>query len=260
MNIYLKQADFEFASQESAKLSYFMLMSLFPLIYLIIIVLGFFGQNNINLFSKLDFVLPQSTYNLIIDFINSIPKGTISTIGLSLLFLLWSGSKGISSYINLINLKFRKTKPIGIENRMAAIIYIFMLVFIILLDSIITQYINLYIDLVKVYFPSFSNKIAILLFSKSIINTIFLFIFILYLNYKALDFKINKLLVGSTLSTVFLLIIKFIFSNFNQYLLKLSIVYGSLTTIFIFIFWLYLANYSILIGIMINDIKNGKTT
>ena len=87
---------------------------------------------------------------------------------------------------------------------------------------------------------------------------IFSFFVILYKFGPRVRLKLKNVLLGSAFVTVFWYVLSYGLSIYLKYFKGFSLMYGSLTTIFLFMIWVYYLTYAILIGAEINSYFKDK--
>ena len=241
----------------SAQFSYYIILGIFPFIFLFVIFLGYYSNLLFETLYDIKHLIPTEIYNLFLSLItDSVSNYKTQYFSASIIVLLWSASSGSVGIIKGINKAFDYDKK---KN------YLFMKTFgllftlalmisfqIVLVFIVIGKYI---IDI----FITIVNLPNILVFIISIVRYAFpiiLLIVMLSLVYKFIpDKKIKFITVlpGALIATLGCLISSIGFSIYvNIRSTFYNNIYGNLSGIFILLLWIYMTSYIFLLGNEIN--------
>ena len=224
--------------------AFFIFLSIFPLINIILMLTPFLPFTQEELLDQLIRIFPSDLSGYVRDLIEDIfsnghPTFTIVAIVTG----LWSASKGIMAIRNGLNEVCRKrVKTNFILERGISALYtgvflllIFVVIFVVLFGKQVAE------QLAENY-PNMVHLINFFLSIKEIISFLLIFLLIL-LMYTALPAK--KLLmryqvVGAGVCAIAWLLTSWGFSYYVSFSMKKSYMYGSLSTIIMFLLWLYI--------------------
>jgi len=224
--------------------AFFIFLSIFPLINIILMLTPFLPFTQEELLDQLIRIFPSDLSGYVRDllqdiFSNGHPTFTIVAIVTG----LWSASKGIMAIRNGLNEICRKrvNNNFFLERGISALytggflLLIFAVVFVVLFGKQVGEH------FVENY-PETEHLIGFFLSTKEIISFLLIFLLIL-LMYTALPAK--KLLmryqvIGAGICALAWLLLSWGFSYYVSFSMKKSYMYGSLSTIIMFLLWLYI--------------------
>ena len=259
MRSFLLQLKKDRVSEYSAESAFFIILSIIPFVLVFMSLIQYINLDKETIIGIAIEIIPNVFQEFSLNIIEEIYSKTITTLSISILFTIWSASKGIFAITKGINDIYGVNEKNYIFGKIKAflctILFMFllivMLVFIVLWNNV---------------FIFIKPKISIELFSKwvpvfkiccvaIIIFTMFL-LFYKYIPNCKLNFK-NQI-VGSLFVTIFWYILSYGFSLYIQVYSGFSILYGSLTTIILFMIWTYCLIYITFIGAEINVLLKSK--
>lgn len=237
------------------QLSFFLLLSLIPIILIIGVIASFFSISTDNIINLINNSLPADTSSLIIPLLTG--RGLDYSIILLIISALLLVSKGTRSIMRvastLYGVKDKNTIREIFKSFILAIILTLLLTFIIII-------------------PVLSGKILGLLHNFKVIsshtdNLIFIYnllkwpitIFIIFINIKIIykvspNKKISSTSVnkGAVFTTILWTISTYLYSFYVTYLSKYNIFYGGASNIIVLMLWIYLISYIFVLGMSIN--------
>ena len=246
-----------------AGLAFFLILSIFPFLIALINIVNFLDIINVDNILNLMQYFPNSVKEIVKNFFIELNiTSSTELLSISVLAGLFSASSAINKLIKFINNSY------GFEdnrnfffNRVLAIIFTLLFIFMILLLIIFYKFISIFhIDSKIIYF--------LWIIANSLIPLIYLF-----LTFSAVyrfapcppkndKIKYKTVIPGSLFSTFAVIIATVIFAFYVNNFGKYSITYGSLGGIIVFLIWLFLLSTLILIGAEINivlySIKKGN--
>ncbi len=237
------------------QLSFFLLLSLIPMILLIGVISSYFSISINNIINFVNVTFPADTSKLIIPLLSG--KGLDYNIVILLISALLLVSKGTRSIIVAASniYKVEEVDPIKdfIKSVIIAIVLVLLVFFIIVI-------------------PVFGSRI--LIFIQSIMNVSFITdrlikiynmlkwpitIFIIFFNLKLIyTIAPNKLIKSSTVNkgalftTLIWTITTFLYSFYMTHISSYNIFYGGASSIIILMLWIYLISYIFVLGMSIN--------
>jgi membrane protein len=246
----------------AAKLAYFFLLSLFPLLLFLVMILGLLMSDSSEIQTRfLEYfktVLPSSAHDLIKSSLGEINKGANSTAAsFAVIFTWWSATQGMLAIIDSLNraYKVEESRPFwkkfGVASGLTLVLLVLNFVTLVLLTyggaysqqilewigfgglgswvwtilhwSLLLFFVLLAFNLIYRYAPNIKDKGP--WFTPGMILGVFLWIMV------SVGFQIYL-------------------SEFNRY----TVVYGSIGAVIILMLWLYLSGISLLLGGLCNSI------
>ncbi len=195
---------------------------------------------------------------LVKSIINSSSVSTLSTI--TLIFALWSASKGVSKIILAINVAYGLEDDHSmIKNKIFGFLYTFILIFILIFLFLLRIYsngiLNLIENVLQLVNSSFSlEKFTWLINLVSGILPPIILILGLSLLYKcapynnSIKISFKDAFVGSISTTIMITITSFAYSFFLNNMSNMSVIYGALAGIIALLVWMLLFSLTIILG------------
>lgn len=245
-------------SAMATKLTFYIVLSSFPLTIVILEILRITKVTNTDLFFDLTEFVPDPVMNFIQFIFSDVTVNNSSTIlPFAILIALWSSSRGINALIQSLNRAYRvKEKRNFIVIRLMAFVYTIAF----LLVLIITGALIIFGNRIYQFVIAFVVEPSYLEISVDIIRYAFsILLSIIFFNglYNVVPIKGNKFmsaLPGTIVATVGWIGISALFSIYVNLSTSLSYMYGSLTDIIIVLLWLYTCSIVIIIGGEVNAI------
>ena len=246
------------ASGLSAQLSYYFMLSLFPMLLFLLSIVPVIGVEQSTIRDMIKEHVPPDyagQVSSIIGDIMSNASGSILSVGLIL--ALWSASNGMTAIMNSFNVAYDVE-----DSRNFIVSKLFSVLFTLAMIIVLP---------IALILPTFGEQIGSLLFGplglgdqiKWIFNLvrvvlpliiIFIAFMVLYTLAPNVKIKMKSVIPGAIFATIVFLGGSFLFgiyiSNFANY----SKTYGSIAGIIILMLWLYITGFIIIIGAEINAI------
>lgn len=241
----------------SAQLSYYLILSFFPFLIFVISSIGYLNLDSSEIIYGLKLIFPETVHNLVISTINQIVNVRNNELfWLSLVGALVSASTGFRGTIKAIN------KSYGVrENRFFPLVWLISIISTVALAAAI-----IFTLILLIFGKSIGNFIYINLGLSDIFleywNKLRLFVPIISIIFSiACIYKFapayrprwKQVYIGAVVSTIGWLIISFIFSKIITIQNSFSMLYGSLSSIFALIVWLYLTSFIFILGMEVNS-------
>ncbi|MHD0397332.1 YihY/virulence factor BrkB family protein [Staphylococcus simulans] len=248
----------------AAQLSYYFMLSLFPMLLFLLSLLPLFRIDRNKIIDIIAKNAPASTADLLTGIIEDITKnasGSILSVGLIL--ALWSASNGMTALMNAFNVAYDVE-----DGRNGIVMKLVSVLFTVIMGAVF---------IAALILPVFGQQIGHLLFGPlgldsqvkwvfSILRFLlpFIVIFLLFTTLYALapNIKITfkSVVPGALFASVVWILgtaaFGFYVSNFANY----SKTYGSIGGIIVLMLWLYITGLIIIIGAEINAIINQRRT
>ncbi|MBM7542102.1 YihY/virulence factor BrkB family protein [Amphibacillus cookii] len=240
----------------SAQLSYFFLLSLFPLLIFLVTLLGYLPIDYQEIMNMMRTYIPSDSMTLIENSLDQVVQSSSGgLLSLGIIGTLWSASNGINAIMRALN------KAYGVEEnrsfifgRLIAIsllISVLILIVVALLLPVFGRMIGLYIFS---FFGASEEFIEIWNTLRWVISSSVFFIVFLYLYRLAPNTKvyIKDTLFGALFATLGWQVSSFGFSFYVNTMGDYSATYGSLGGVIVMMIWFYISGIIIITGGEIN--------
>lgn len=240
----------------SAQLAYFFLLSLFPLLIVLFTLLPFLPIPHEDMLGMIREFAPAEAMDLIeknVEYIMSQRRGGLLSFGI--IGTIWSASNGINAIVIAFNKAYNvKESRSFIVSRGMAILLTFGMILVIILAVVL---------------PVFGREIGLYLFTKLgyseqfvrlwnalswLISIIILFVIFTVLYWVAPNVKIKcrSAFPGALFATIGWIVSSLGLSIYVGKISNFSLTYGSIGTIIVIMFWLYISAFILIIGGEIN--------
>lgn len=236
----------------TAQASFFMVLSIFPLIMLIMTLIGFTDISQEVLIKFATDFTPNIIDDLVMQIIDELYANASGTIvSITAIAVIWSASKGVSAIITGMYEIFHHDKHSNyIINRLLSMVYVIIFVIILVFALVILVFGNRILSAFLNRFEFMSHLTIIVLALRSLLSVLILsLLFIaIYKTARNKDYKFKDYVPGALFSSAGWMLFSYAFSiyidNFSNY----SYMYGSLTTVILLMLWLYFCMYIMFIG------------
>lgn len=244
-------------SESAAECAYYMLLSLVPFIIFFMTLIQFTIIDKDLVLGLVKEVIPKTMHEFVFGIIDEVYSKSVGTISISLIFALWSASKGFyalcKGFRNIYNLSEEKS---NIKIRFEGLLYTLIFVICIILVLILFIFGNRIHGFITKYFFSLGIITSLFLKIRTLITLLLLFVAFLVM-YKFLPrhkMTFKSQIPGAIFSSVAWVITSYIFSIYIDVFKGFSNTYGSLTSIILVMMWIYVCMYIILLGAEINTV------
>lgn len=242
----------------SANLSYYFILSLFPMLIVALALTPYFKIDQQFLLEKIQNFAPGDLGNYLFDMISEVlnnKNNTIITVGI--VFTLWSASSGTYGIIIAFNNAFRVrdgriwivTKLISVVITALFLVGMFVVLALVVFGKQLTYLLFHKFNLDE----GFYNLWSVLNYSFPILFTFIVFVF-LYIMGPNLKLKAISILPGSIFATVSWTLVSRLFGYYIDHFSSYIKTYGTIGAFMAFIIWLYITGYILIIGAEINAI------
>jgi membrane protein len=247
----------------SAQAAFFIIISFFPFIMLLLSIIQFFPVEETTLLRLFSEVFPVTVNSMIVSVITEIFDNNASStlISITAITALWSAGKGFLAIMRGLNgvYEIRETRNYLLLRIISAF---YTLIFAVMLIATMVLFVfgnRLYIW-IEQKLPGIKDTALIVISLRTILGLVvlvvfFLIIYIVIPNRKA---KIMIELPGALLCaggwTGFSYAFSYYIDNFSNY----SSMYGSLTAIVLFMLWMYFCMYILFLGAEFNLLMENK--
>ena len=237
------------------QIAFFLILSIFPLLMLVGYVASFFDISIVSLLSALEDALPTEVFNVISDVISG--KSFDNTIGISILVGFILASNGAHAIVLASNALYGFPSDDFVKRRVKSMIMIIILVFLFVFVMLVLAYGNIIAKIIMEWFgvTNASQTIyKIFVIAKWPIAIIMIFLSIKLIYVIAPDWHIlsKNTTKGAMFTTIGWTVATAVFSYYITHFANYDIFYGSLSSIVIFMIWIYFLSYILVVGIAIN--------
>lgn len=242
----------------SANLSYYFILSLFPMLIVALALTPYFKIDQQFLLEKIQSYAPGDLGDYLFDMISEVlnnKNNTIITVGI--VFTLWSSSSGIYGIIIAFNNAFRVrdgriwivTKLISVILTALFLVGMFVALALIVFGKQLTYILFHKFNLDEGYY----NLWSVLNYSLPLLFIFLIFVF-LYTMGPNLKLKAISILPGALFATLSWTIVSRLFGYYIDHFSSYIKTYGTIGAFMAFVLWLYITGYILIIGAEINAI------
>ena len=242
----------------SANLSYYFILSLFPMLIVALALTPYFKIDQQFLLEKIHSFAPGDLGDYLFDMISEVlnnKNNTIITVGI--VFTLWSASSGIYGIIIAFNNAFRVrdgriwivTKFISVIITALFLVGMFVVLALVVFGKQLTYLLFHKFNLDE----GFYNLWSVLNYSFPILFIFIVFVF-LYIMGPNLKLKAISIIPGAIFSTISWTLVSRLFGYYIDHFSSYIKTYGTIGAFMAFIIWLYITGYILIIGAEINAI------
>jgi len=246
----------------AAQLSYYFLLAVFPLLLVLVTLLGYFAESGSDLHNKLlsylSTVMPSSSVMLVHTTLDEITKARGGgKLSLGILAALWAASNGMGAISSTLNVAYavKEDRPWWKVRLVAIFLTIMVSCFIILALAIVFFGGHLG-DRVATHFgfsAAFTIAWRVLQWPIALLFLLLTFDLIYYLAPNDRRPK-RRLWTGGAITAVVLwVLVSFAFRLYLHFFNSYSVTYGSLGALIVLMLWFYFTGLAILIGGEVNS-------
>ncbi len=246
----------DFVSAFSAHAAFFVMISFFPFIMLLLTLLQYLPITESVLMETLTQIFPSSITSLIITIVSEVydqASGTI--ISITAISALWSASRGILAIVKGLNSVYgiRETRSY-FKLRLISSVYTFVFAIMMIITLIILVFGNRLYVWIESKIPLFRDLALLIISMRTMAGLLILTIFflLLYIVIPNRSTKVYKELPGALVSAAGWMVFSYLFSFYIDNMSNYSRMYGSLTAIVLFMLWFYFCMHILFIGGEIN--------
>lgn len=247
----------------AAQLSYFFLLSLFPLLLFIMTLIGFLPIDEKAMLDMVSMVAPEQT----MDFINSnismlLHQQNSGLLSFSIIATLWSASNGVNALTKAMNRAYEveENRTFIVSRLIALVLTLAMIAVIVLaiLLPILGKMIGMYLFSL---FGLSGDFIKVWNLLRWMMTSIVFFIVFLAFYRMAPNTRIHlrDTVGGAIFTTVCWQLVSLVFSYYVSTIGNYTATYGSLGAVIILMIWFYISGVIMIIGGIINAMKMEKT-
>lgn len=237
------------------QIAFFLVLSIFPLLTLIGMVLSMFDVSVSSLIETINSALPAEIATTLVSVISG--KSFDSSVGISMIMAFILASNGAHAIILASNTLYGFPPDDFIKRRVKALFLIILLVLLFAFTILVLVYGNIIATTIKdfINFPPIADTIyTLFVIFKWPVAMILMYFNIKLIYVIAPDWQIlsKNTTKGALFTTAGWTIATAIYSYYVSHFARYDIFYGGLSNIVILMMWVYVISYVLVIGIAIN--------
>ncbi len=258
-----KKIDDDHVAAFSAQAAFFIIISFFPFIMLLLSIIQFFPIEESSMLRIFTEIFPTAIHSLIISIITEIYDSAASTtiISVTVITILWSAGKGFLAVMRGLNsvYEINETRN-SLLLRAIAALYTLIFAVMVLITMTLFVFGNRLYFWIERKLPVFVDTALVIISLRTIVGLIVLIVFFLII-YTVIPNRKTKLMgqmPGAMLCAGgwmgFSYAFSFYIDNYSNY----ASTYGSLTAVVLFMLWLYFCMYILFLGAEFNLLFENK--
>lgn len=241
--------------RSAAEFSYFLTLSIFPLLICLTAMLAGLDINEQVLIDLLDTVLPENVIAVISDYLNYVTDNyDQGMLFIGIVVMATSSAGAVRSLFNIMSDIQGKARFKGFGGVLISFVLAIILLFTFYLSMVILITGSWFIDMIDSYFEI--NQLAYiwkwLRFVILLLIMIVLISFLYRFSVPKADVRKSKRWIGALAASISIVIFSMIFSVFIEMSSKYSIIYGSLASLIILMVWAYTCGTILIMGNVLN--------
>ena len=240
----------------SAQASFFIVLSAFPIIMLVLTIVGLTSIPQEAVLSVADQLAPEILSPLIKQVIEEMyVKSSGTIISITAITAAWSASKGVLSIMRgLQSIYHIKDDRYYIHQRIVSMLYTIIFIVIVVFTLAILVFGNRLYHFLATKSPLLYNILGLFIKNRALLSMciLILFFIMIYKTVRKSNLSVGDMFPGALFSASGWMLFSFVFSLYIDNFADYSYMYGSLTTIILFMLWLYACMYILFIGAELN--------
>jgi membrane protein len=248
----------------SAQAAFFIIISFFPFIMLLLSIVKYFPIEEENMFLLISQAFPTTVNSLIESIISEIYRVAASTtlISATIVSTLWSAGKGFLAIMKGLNsvYEINETRH-GLLLRAMAALYTLIFAIMVITTMLLFVFGNRLYFWIEQRFPVIEDTAFLIISLRTIVGLITLIIFflIIYIVIPNRKTKLMHELPGAMICAAGWMGFSYAFSYYIDNFSNYASMYGSLTAIVLFMLWLYFCMYLLFLGAEFNLLFENKS-
>lgn len=264
INMISRKIRDDHVSAFSAQAAFFIIISFFPFIMFLLSIVPYFSLEESTILKIVTQIFPKAFNSFIVLVVTEVYQktNTGTLISVTVITALWSAGKGFFAIMKGLNsvYEINETRR-SILLRIISTIYT--LIFAIMLIASIILFVfgnKLYLWIVM-RFPVLQDTALLIISLRTIVGLVILLVFflIIYTVIPDRKTKISREFPGALVCAGGWMGFSYAFSYYIDHYSNYASMYGSLTTIVLFMLWMYFCMYILFIGAEINLLFQDKT-
>ena len=246
-------------NRSAAALSYFLIMTIFPMLICVQWILGIFGENIIFFLEDFSYIIPSGVLSIIEDYLTYTGSQSGGLLFIGITTAVYTGAAAFRMLSDTLREIFESHGGNDTARFIFSFIYAIAFLVVVYLFAVIVIAGRWLINLLEPFFEmiDFINLLDIAnlwnwfrFVILDLLSAAMLYA-VNFCNAWRSPFKIN-VLPGAAIGSVLFTVVSGFFSWFISFSVKYSAIYGSLASVIILMRWLYILANIILIGALIN--------
>ncbi len=256
-----KRSDQHHLVQFAAQTAYFVMLSIFPFIILLLMLLTSLSLSYTSEIEYLNNVLPGAVIDILIGYLEYSSKFSDAVFSPILITALWMSTNGIIALMNSLNMAYEiKETRNYFQKKLIAMFMLILVLSLIVVALVIPNIGDSVLDFIRkfIYIPAINRYILLLFKSIILIATYFIVLSLIYFILPNKKLRYKGIMPGTIFASVGLALISYFFQIFVREFSKYSLVYGSISAIIVVLIWLYLCAIILILGGEFNAILYEK--
>lgn len=259
---FSKKISNDFIAAFSAQAAFFIILSFFPFIMLLLTLLQYLPLTEANVVELVSEYLPSTINAFITNVIAELySKASTTILSVTAITALWSAARGFLSITRGLNgvYRIKETRNYFLV-RIVASIYTLAFIVMILISLSILVFGNKLFYYIQLKFPVFTDFALGVISLRTIVGFCLLLLFFLLMYIVIPNRKSNVIreLPGAIVSAAGWMLFSYAYSFYIDNMSNFSYMYGSLTAIVLCMLWLYFCMYIMFIGAELNVVLQNK--
>jgi membrane protein len=261
--MFFKKIRDDHVSAFSAQAAFFTIISFFPFIMFLLSIVPFFSLEESTILKLVTQIFPNAFNSLIVLVVTEIYHKTNSgtLISVTAITALWSAGKGFLAIMKGLNsvYEIQETRK-SIFLRIVSTIYTLVFAIMIIASIILFIFGNRLYLWIETRFPVLQDLALLIISVRTIVGLVILLVFflIIYIVIPNRKTRMAKELPGALVCAAGWMGFSYAFSYYIDHYSNYASMYGSLTTIVLFMLWMYFCMYILFIGAEINLLFQNK--
>lgn len=248
----------------SAQAAFFIIISFFPFIMLIISIVKYLPITESSMLLLFSRLFPSGVSSMVVNTVNNIYRtnASMTLVSITAITTLWSAGKGFLAIMKGLNKVFSINETRGyLYLRVTSAFYTLIFAIMVIVTMILFVFGNrLYIWIEKKV-PILADMALLIISVRTLIGlvTLVIFFILIFLFIPNRKTKVMKQFPGALISAAGWMGFSYAFSFYIDNFSNFSATYGSLTVIVLFMLWMYFLMYILFIGAQFNRLLEDKT-
>ena len=262
ISLFSKKIGDDHVAAFSAQAAFFIIISFFPFIMLLLSIVRYFPFEKSTVMRIFTQIFPSGINSLIISIIEEIYAITSSgtLISITAITALWSAGKGFLAIMRGLNSVYEiKETRNYIFLRITSTVYTLIFALMVIASMVLFVFGNRLYLWVELRVPAFKGMALLIISFRTIVGLVIMLVFflVIYVVIPNRKTKIMNELPGAMVCSAGWMGFSYAFSYYIDHS-NYSSMYGSLTTIVLFMLWMYFCMYILFIGAEINLVFENK--
>ena len=255
--MFFKKIRDDYVTAFSAQAAFFIIISFFPFVMFLLSLVPYFSLEESTVLEAFRQFFPNAFSSLIVSVITQVYDNSNSgtLISVTVITALWSAGKGFLAIMKGLNSVYRiqETRK-SIFLRITSTLYTLVFAIMLIVTMVLFVFGNKLYFWITQKFPVLHDLALVVISFRTIVGLITLMVFFLlvYVAVPNRKTKIKDELPGAIVCAAGWMGFSYAFSFYIDNYSNFSSMYGSLTTIVLFMLWMYFCMYILFIGAEVN--------